>query len=234
MSRGSASTASTSCGARGATASATSAVNSASVRGPGSSEGSAARASWRARMSARRPDGLSGLSWLSWLRSVPQARTARRDGRSSARSPPGRADPPPENGRVAVRGTGRSSGLLMSMSSTGAVVVGPASVWMPTRLLPLAQYVSVCAHDNVQRGGSWAELPPAEHVDVAVEGLRMLADPTRLRMLWLLCGDELDVSTLAASPGGDPPGRVAAPRQAPPRRPDHPAPCGTSRPLACP
>lgn len=59
----------------------------------------------------------------------------------------------------------------------------------------------MCAHDNVQRGGSWAELPPTEHVDVAVEGLRMLADPTRLRMLWLLCGDELDVSTLAGRLG---------------------------------
>ena len=59
----------------------------------------------------------------------------------------------------------------------------------------------MCAHDNVRWGGTWSELPPAEHVEVAVEGLRMLADPTRLRMLWLLCGDELDVSTLAARLG---------------------------------
>lgn len=35
----------------------------------------------------------------------------------------------------------------------------------------------------------------------AVESLRMLADPTRLRMLWLLCGDEYDVTTLAAAVG---------------------------------
>lgn len=50
------------------------------------------------------------------------------------------------------------------------------------------------ATENV---GPFTRLPPPEHVDVAVEGLRMLADPTRLRMLWLLCGGELDVSTLA-------------------------------------
>lgn len=54
------------------------------------------------------------------------------------------------------------------------------------------------ATDNVTaREGRFAELPAPEHVDVAVEGLRMLADPTRLRILWLLCGDEHDVSTLA-------------------------------------
>lgn len=29
----------------------------------------------------------------------------------------------------------------------------------------------------------------------------MLADATRLRMLWLLCGDEYDVTTLAAEVG---------------------------------
>lgn len=44
----------------------------------------------------------------------------------------------------------------------------------------------------------WAELPPAQYVEGAVEGLRMIADPTRLRILWLLCGEEMDVSTLAA------------------------------------
>jgi DNA-binding transcriptional ArsR family regulator len=47
----------------------------------------------------------------------------------------------------------------------------------------------------------WAELPPADQVAVAVESLRMLADPTRLRMLWLLCGGEYDVTTLAAAVG---------------------------------
>lgn len=45
------------------------------------------------------------------------------------------------------------------------------------------------------------ELPAERDVATAVEGLRMLADPTRLRMLWLLAGDELDVSTLAGRLG---------------------------------
>lgn len=65
----------------------------------------------------------------------------------------------------------------------------------------MAQYLSVCAHDNVRRAEDWSRLPADGDVDVAVEGLRMLADPTRLRMLWLLCGAELDVSTLAARLG---------------------------------
>ncbi|GAA2998387.1 ArsR/SmtB family transcription factor [Actinokineospora diospyrosa] len=47
----------------------------------------------------------------------------------------------------------------------------------------------------------WHHLPPDEHVTVAVDSLRMLADPTRLRMLWLLCGEEYDVTTLAAAVG---------------------------------
>jgi DNA-binding transcriptional ArsR family regulator len=45
------------------------------------------------------------------------------------------------------------------------------------------------------------ELPPAEQVQVAIESFRMLADPTRLRMLWLLCGGEYDVTTLATAVG---------------------------------
>lgn len=54
------------------------------------------------------------------------------------------------------------------------------------------------ATDNFsERDRPFAHLPASEYVDVAVEGLRMLADPTRLRLLWLLCGDEYDVSTLA-------------------------------------
>ncbi len=31
--------------------------------------------------------------------------------------------------------------------------------------------------------------------------MRLLADPTRLRMLWLLCGDDYDVTSLAAAVG---------------------------------
>jgi DNA-binding transcriptional ArsR family regulator len=58
-------------------------------------------------------------------------------------------------------------------------------------------YVLVCARDNDATAGSWQQLPPDDRVETAVEGLRMLADPTRLRILWLLSGAELDVSTLA-------------------------------------
>ena len=47
----------------------------------------------------------------------------------------------------------------------------------------------------------WDRLPPDERVEVAVESLRMLADPTRLRLLWLLCGAEFDVTSLAAAVG---------------------------------
>jgi DNA-binding transcriptional ArsR family regulator len=57
--------------------------------------------------------------------------------------------------------------------------------------------VLVCARDNDATAGRWQQLPPDERVEAVVDGLRMLADPTRLRLLWLLSGDELDVSTLA-------------------------------------
>ncbi|MDL5158421.1 ArsR/SmtB family transcription factor [Actinomycetospora termitidis] len=55
----------------------------------------------------------------------------------------------------------------------------------------------MCARDNDAAAGGWQQLPADERVDEVVEGLRMLADPTRLRLLWLLCGEELDVSSLA-------------------------------------
>jgi DNA-binding transcriptional ArsR family regulator len=45
------------------------------------------------------------------------------------------------------------------------------------------------------------ELPPETHVDATVTALRMLADPTRLRLLWLLRDGELDVGTLAGTVG---------------------------------
>ncbi len=55
----------------------------------------------------------------------------------------------------------------------------------------------MCAPDNDAAASPWQQLPSDERVEAVVDGLRMLADPTRLRMLWLLCGDEVDVSTLA-------------------------------------
>lgn len=57
------------------------------------------------------------------------------------------------------------------------------------------------APDTNAAAGQWRQLPPAEQVEVAVESFRMLADPTRLRMLWLLCGGEYDVTSLAAAVG---------------------------------
>jgi len=58
------------------------------------------------------------------------------------------------------------------------------------------------ARDNatVARGGHQGlpqPLPPAEHVETAIVALRMLADPTRLRLMWLLRDGEYDVTSLA-------------------------------------
>lgn len=52
------------------------------------------------------------------------------------------------------------------------------------------------ARDNDADAQRWQEVPGGDHVDVAVEAFRMLADPTRLRILWLLCGADSDVTTL--------------------------------------
>ncbi|GAA4867350.1 metalloregulator ArsR/SmtB family transcription factor [Saccharopolyspora cebuensis] len=57
------------------------------------------------------------------------------------------------------------------------------------------------AHDNGASAQRWQQLPPAEQVTAAADAFRLLADPTRLRMLWLLCGGEQDVTTLAAHVG---------------------------------
>jgi DNA-binding transcriptional ArsR family regulator len=57
------------------------------------------------------------------------------------------------------------------------------------------------ARDNVATTTDWQQLPAGEHVDAAVDVFRMLADRTRLQMLWLLCGQEFDVTTLAAEVG---------------------------------
>jgi DNA-binding transcriptional ArsR family regulator len=62
-------------------------------------------------------------------------------------------------------------------------------------------YVLVYAHDERELTGHWQVVPPVEHVDAAVESFRMLADGTRLRLLWLLCGGEYDVGALAAHVG---------------------------------
>lgn len=44
-------------------------------------------------------------------------------------------------------------------------------------------------------------LPDDARVEAAVASFRMLADPTRLRIMWLLCDGERDVGELAAAVG---------------------------------
>lgn len=48
---------------------------------------------------------------------------------------------------------------------------------------------------------SGADLPTDEQVRLAVSSFALLAEPTRLRLLWLASTDELDVSSLAARTG---------------------------------
>ena len=48
------------------------------------------------------------------------------------------------------------------------------------------------------------ELPDADQIDAATAALAMLAEPTRLRLLWLLTNTERDVGTLAELTGTTP------------------------------
>jgi DNA-binding transcriptional ArsR family regulator len=58
------------------------------------------------------------------------------------------------------------------------------------------------AHDYpISAGHDHGDLPDATRIDTAVTALRMLADGTRLRLLWLLRDGEQDVSSLAAAVG---------------------------------
>lgn len=57
------------------------------------------------------------------------------------------------------------------------------------------------AHDDDAVALQWQQLPSSDHVEQAATSFRMLADPTRLRVLWLLCGGEYDVGSLAAQVG---------------------------------
>jgi DNA-binding transcriptional ArsR family regulator len=45
---------------------------------------------------------------------------------------------------------------------------------------------------------------PSDQVDLAVEGFRMLADATRIRIVWALIGRELSVNELATEVGKAP------------------------------
>jgi DNA-binding transcriptional ArsR family regulator len=62
--------------------------------------------------------------------------------------------------------------------------------------MSVAEYVPMYAHDNARGVTPPPPRPTAEQVEAAVVALRMLADPTRLRLLWLLCQSEYDVTAL--------------------------------------
>ncbi|WP_432876780.1 ArsR/SmtB family transcription factor [Kribbella sp. CA-245084] len=55
--------------------------------------------------------------------------------------------------------------------------------------------------DAVGGGGSVREQPDEEQVALTVEVFRMLADPTRVRVLWALLDTELPVNELATQVG---------------------------------
>ena len=57
------------------------------------------------------------------------------------------------------------------------------------------------ARDNDASARSGQQLPADELVRTAGTALRMLADPTRLRIVWLLRESELDVASIAAATG---------------------------------
>jgi DNA-binding transcriptional ArsR family regulator len=59
----------------------------------------------------------------------------------------------------------------------------------------------MCARDDSATAAHWQSLPPADHVEAAAGAFAMLGDPTRLRLLWLLCGAERDVGELTAAVG---------------------------------
>jgi len=59
---------------------------------------------------------------------------------------------------------------------------------------------------TVPGAGRTKEMPPPDRVALAVEVFRMLADPTRVRLLWALLSGERPVNELAAMVGTSPSG----------------------------
>ena len=57
------------------------------------------------------------------------------------------------------------------------------------------------ARGDVATASDGQLLPPGDRVEAATTALRMLADPTRFRLMWLLRDGEHDVGTLAAAVG---------------------------------
>jgi DNA-binding transcriptional ArsR family regulator len=65
----------------------------------------------------------------------------------------------------------------------------------------MALYVLMYARDDSAAASQAQQLPPRDQVNAAADAFRMLGDPTRLQMLWLLCGGDYDVTSLAAAVG---------------------------------
>ena len=57
------------------------------------------------------------------------------------------------------------------------------------------------ADDGHQQDGPGPDLPTVDQIDVAVTTLALLADPTRLRILWLLARGDREVGALASLTG---------------------------------
>jgi len=64
----------------------------------------------------------------------------------------------------------------------------------------MSMTTSVSAAEPIVGGPHPPEPSPAQ-VDAAVVSFAMLADPTRVRMLWAMASQELDVAGLAAAAG---------------------------------
>ena len=65
----------------------------------------------------------------------------------------------------------------------------------------MASYVLMCAREDSAGAEDWQELPGGDQVTAATQAFRMLADPTRLQILWLLSRSESDVSALVVRLG---------------------------------
>ncbi|HEX4100980.1 MAG TPA: metalloregulator ArsR/SmtB family transcription factor [Pseudonocardiaceae bacterium] len=57
------------------------------------------------------------------------------------------------------------------------------------------------ARDNTATAGAGQQPPTGAQIEAAVTALRMLADPTRLRVMWLLGTGEYDVGSLTTAVG---------------------------------
>jgi DNA-binding transcriptional ArsR family regulator len=59
----------------------------------------------------------------------------------------------------------------------------------------------MCARDDSAAAERWQVIPSGERVEAAASAFRLLGDPTRLRILWLLCGGETDVTAVTRKVG---------------------------------